>query len=257
MVRRSYFGHPKCALTTFISGHPLNHALELILPDARIDNSPYGQESSPIKPAQNFQNTPILGTERATFACATEAISPQGLGKRALDALTQQLGSRRYTLVRSNLACLVEHDFVERHIRGEAASFCALSVNTSIDSGDSAAILPDGRLHLAVSEDTYRRLGLQGAHVPHNPGKQCRHQAFFSVHRSAISPGMPNPRQTPGLLHLQGLLDMHVPSCRPIPYRSKSVWKELPARSAILQEGNVNKQSALLHHTSTRLSRLL
>ena len=205
MVRRSYFGHPKCALTTFISGHPLNYALELILSDARIENSPSEQESSAIKPAQNFQNTPILGTERASFACATEATSPRGLEKRVLDALAQQLGSRRYTLVRCNLACLVEHDFVERHVRGEAASFCALSVNTPIDSGDSAAILPDGRLHLAVSEETYRRLGLQGAHVPHNPGTQCRPQPCFSGYRSAISPGMPIPRWAPGLLHLPGL----------------------------------------------------
>ncbi len=179
VVRRSYFGHPKCALTTFISGQPLNHALELILPDARIENLPSEQVSRAIKPTQNFQNTPILEIERASFACATEAKSPRGLENRALDALEQQLGSRRYILVRCNLACLVEHDFVERHIRGEAASFCALSVNTPIDSGDSAAILPDGRLHLAVSEDTYRRLGLQGAHVPHNPGTKCRHQPFF------------------------------------------------------------------------------
>ena len=179
MVRRSYFGHPKCALTTFISGHPLNYALELILPDAKIEIFPSQQESSAIKPAQNFQNTPILGAESASFACATEAVSPRGLEERALDSFARQLGSRNYTLVRCNLACLVEHDFVERHIRGEAASFCALSVNTPIDSGDSAAILPDGRLHLAVSEDTYRRLGLQGAHAPHNPGTLCRPQPFF------------------------------------------------------------------------------
>ena len=170
VVRRSYFGHPKCALTTFISGHPLDHALQLILPDARIEILPSVQDSSAIKPAQNFQNTPILDTERASFACATEAVSPRGLEERALDSFAQQLGSRNYTLVRCNLACLVEHDFVERHIRGEAASFCALSFNTPIDSDDSVAVLPDGRLHLAVSEDTYRRLGLQGTHVPHNPG---------------------------------------------------------------------------------------
>ena len=215
-MRRSYFGHPKCALTTFISGHPLNHALELIFPDATTENLPYEQGSSAIKPAQHFQNTPILATERAGFACATEARAPRELEKRALDALTQQLGSRKYTLVRSKLACLVEHDFVERHIRGEAASFCALSVNTPIDSDDSAAILPDGRLHLAVSEDTYRRLGLQGAHVPHNPGTQCRHEPFCPVHCSAISPGMPSPRWTPGLLHLQGswLICMSPPAGR-------------------------------------------
>ena len=82
----------------------------------------------------------------------------------------RSIRSREYTLVRCNLACLVEHDFVERHVRAEAASFCALVVGTRADLDDSAAILPDGKLHLAVSQGTYQNLGLQGARVPHNPG---------------------------------------------------------------------------------------
>ena len=184
MVRRSCFGHSKCALSAFISGHPLNHALEIILPDARIQTVPSEQRTSGSEPAQSPRKTPISGTVSASFAFATEAKSCRGPQDNAVDALAQQLGSRRYTLVTCNLACLVEHDFVERHIRGEAASFCAVSVNTPIDSGDSAAILPDGRLHLAVSDETHRRLGLQGAHVPHNPGALCKHQPNLS-HPSA------------------------------------------------------------------------
>ena len=170
VVRRSSFGHPKCALSALISGHPLNHAVELIKPDPKYVDESSTHLNNAEAPLEPGQSSPICGSDAANVGPSTSGTLHDNASQSTLEELLRSIGSREYTMVRCNLACLVEHDFVERHIRAEAASFCAMSVGTRADVGDSAAILPDGKLHLAVSQDAYQRLGLQGAHVPHNPG---------------------------------------------------------------------------------------
>lgn len=170
LARQSDFGHPKCALSNFIFGHPLNQAVSILYPQINNEKTPTEQENSSSTFEGQIEKAPICGSETAQFGPRTDHTSHKSRPDHAFEAIAQRLRSREYTAVRCNLACLVEHDFVERHIRGEAASFCAQSVGTLIDGGDSAAVLPDGKLHLAVSEATYQRLGLQGARVPHNPG---------------------------------------------------------------------------------------
>ena len=170
VVRHSSFGHPKCALGAFIEGHPLNHALEVIKPGNRPLKGLSGQSDSAETSIEPGQTSPICDSEAAGVGPSTGETLHGGITPDSLELDVVSIGSREYTLIRCNLACLVEHDFVERHIRAEAASFCAVSVGKNADEDDSAAILPDGKLHLAVSKEAYQRLGLQGAHVPHNPG---------------------------------------------------------------------------------------
>lgn len=179
VVRRSSFGHPKCALTAFIAGHPLNHAVNLILPHTTGKDEVLKQVHTTETTSKPVDGHSISDTERADVSHTTHQTS-HGTGfDNTLDASLERIASRGYSLIRCSLACLVEHDFVERHIRAEAASFCALSVSNPADSGDSTAILPDGKLHLAVSEGTYQRLGLQGARVSHNTGAQLHHCKCF------------------------------------------------------------------------------
>ena len=170
VVRHSSFGHPKCALGAFIEGHPLNHAIEIISPSATHSEGSSTHLNSAERSLKPGQTSPICGSEAAEVSPRTSESVHGTTSHDFLAAPLRRVGSREYTLVRCNLACLVEHDFVERQIRAEAASFCAVSVDRRADTGDSAAILPDGKLHLAVSKEAYHRLGLQGAHVSHNPG---------------------------------------------------------------------------------------
>ncbi|KAK9830976.1 hypothetical protein WJX81_004532 [Elliptochloris bilobata] len=67
------------------------------------------------------------------------------------------------------LDVLVEEDFIKAHVVGGQHGFAALSVNTPLDRTDAAALLPDGRLHLALTRDTHERLGLVGAHSATTP----------------------------------------------------------------------------------------
>lgn len=201
MVRRSSFGHPKCSLRAFIFGHPLNHALEIAFPE---DLTPGG----PSEAAQGREKSVIVGDKGSIFKPEASWTGNSAAGNDsetssdgATKAAVQRIGSREYTLVRCNTACLVEHDFVERHIRAEVASFCALSVNVTTIEADSAAILPDGKLHLAVCEGTYHRLGLQGAHMPHDKGAvvclvglHCDSQTS-SIHRAQFKQRCPVSNQ--------------------------------------------------------------
>lgn len=178
VVRHSSFGHPKCALGAFIEGHPLNHAIEIISPNVRDNEGPLAHPNSAEAATEPGQSSSICGSEAAGLS---PSISRAVRGTTCHDIMElslRRIEFRENTLVKCNLACLMEHDFVERQIRAEAASFCAVSIDTRADVGDSAAILPDGKLHLAVSKEAYQRLGLHGAHVPHNPGAQpsiCLH----------------------------------------------------------------------------------
>ena len=170
VVRHSSFDHLKCALSAFIAGHPLNHALEIVQPflyNHSADLSHLNVAKASFEPGHKAS---ICATGAVGVTPSTGAALHDSESDDTLKANLQRIASREYTLVRCNSACLVEHDFVERHIRAEAASFCAISVGTQTSDSDSVAILPDGKLHLAVSANTFQRLGLQGAHVPHNPG---------------------------------------------------------------------------------------
>lgn len=131
VIRRSHFDHPNCKLSGFIEGHPFNNALQVILPAA----------------ADGFHQGPLA------------------------QAISERISGRAFHLMRCNLAALAEEDFVERHVRPEAAQFCALSINAPLDRTDAAAVLPEGRLVLAVTDETYQQLGLPGS--KHAGGQGC------------------------------------------------------------------------------------
>ena len=135
IVRRSHFEHPNAKLPAFVEGHPYNCALQVLLP-----------------------------------SCASGDHKPSAEHLLLRSRTAERITGRHYSLLRCQLATLADEDFVERHIRAEAACFGALSVNTPLDRTDAAAFLPDGRLLLTVAEDTYTRLGLLGAHDQDRPG---------------------------------------------------------------------------------------
>ena len=138
IVRRSHFEHPNSKLAAFVEGHPYNCAVQLLLPESVSDS-------------------------------AGASATPWG----AASPTAERISGRHYSLVRCQLAALADEEFVERHIRAEAACFCALSANTPLDRTDAAAILPDGHLVLSVTGETYIRLGLLGSHDPERPGPDC------------------------------------------------------------------------------------
>lgn len=135
IVRRSHFEHPNSKLAPFVEGHPFNCALQVLLPTlSSVDTEATAAQPSPAS------------------------------------STAERISDRHYDLLQCQLDNLTDEDFVERHIIAEAACFCALSVNTPLDRTDAAAFLPDGRFVLAVTEDTFTRLGLAGAHDRDRPG---------------------------------------------------------------------------------------
>ncbi len=161
VIRRSSFLHPKSSIEHFVASHPFNSALQIYLPRTN-ETSHIHQERQDVGAEAGVESVDPPDDLSASPSRAKE--------NSQVSVADQPYSSCPYSLIRCNLAALLEADFLERHIRGSCAQFSALSVNTPTDRTDVAGIVPDGHLILSVTKHTYERLGLVGQHVSHDPG---------------------------------------------------------------------------------------
>eukprot|EP00897_Mesotaenium_endlicherianum_P008162 jgi/Mesen1/7374/ME000382S06572 len=134
VARASSFLAPSSKHSTYIDGHPFNSALELLLP------FPHDTDAAVIK--------------SSVTQCASQ-----------LEPLT---GS--FHVLRTSVASFLEQAFLDKYIRGQG-HFVALSSGTAIDRTDVVGIAA-GKLHMAVTRDTYHRLGLTGKASELTPGQR-------------------------------------------------------------------------------------
>ena len=71
--------------------------------------------------------------------------------------------------VQANLSVFLEEQFLRQHILDPDCSFLAVSLS----SEDAAAITPDRKLRLRLSQRTYERLGLLGRRSSNDAGESC------------------------------------------------------------------------------------
>ena len=76
-------------------------------------------------------------------------------------------------LARANLEAVASSSFVDSNLRAPGSSFCAVSVRTPADRADTAAVTPDGVLHLSLSSESYEKFGLQGQRSERAKGQQA------------------------------------------------------------------------------------
>eukprot|EP00850_Spirogloea_muscicola_P015090 SM000113S24046 [mRNA] locus=s113:164681:168907:+ [translate_table: standard] len=135
VARASSFGHPDSRLEALVAGHALNSAAELLLP------------------------FPAAASARAF---------------RDVDAMLARLLQPAcfYYRVRAPLGALLVDDFRAKYFKPSGVGeFLAVSSATAIDGTDAVAITPDGKVHLAVTKDTYQQLGLTGKSSELDPGQ--------------------------------------------------------------------------------------
>ena len=161
VVRRSSFSHSKSCVDGFIASHPFNSALQICLP--KIYRQEESKSLSEGLTVTEHINVPTSPGDLGEVVDQHRTQSAQQLVEKHVNDCT-------YTLIRCNVAVLLDTEFIERHVRGQYAQFCALSVNTHLDRTDAAAILPNGHLVLSVRRSTHTRLGLVGQHASHDPG---------------------------------------------------------------------------------------
>lgn len=168
VVRRSSFLHPKSCIGEFVASHPFNSALQICLP-----KSSWYEESKKV----NGGLTADVDVDLTTSTGDLGENVDQQRAQSARQLVEKRIHDCSYILKRCNVAVLLDTEFLERHVRGQYAQFCALSVNTHLDRTDAAAILPNGHLVLSVRRSTYERLGLVGQHATHDPGSftACPH----------------------------------------------------------------------------------
>lgn len=173
VLRHSNFQHPKSYLSSFVESHPFNCSLQILLPTFSAYDSSGAKLGRSLGPPRSFRSAgdgpgseEDPGTDRG--ASTSEAL------KKLTDSqkkVLNHISDRHYTVLHCSTSVFLDTEFIERHVRAEAAQFCALSVNTPADRSDTAAVLPEGRLVLSVSRETHERLGLVGARALHDPGK--------------------------------------------------------------------------------------
>lgn len=95
-------------------------------------------------------------------------------------------GNPHYFLVRMPVANLVDTNFVATYIKSKG-SFTALSCGLEIERTDVVAVSPDGKLHLAVTKETYDSLGLCGRASKLTPGR--RYNICIDMRAKAFVPG--------------------------------------------------------------------
>eukprot|EP00850_Spirogloea_muscicola_P009083 SM000050S17008 [mRNA] locus=s50:364731:368756:- [translate_table: standard] len=122
VARASSFGHPGSRLEALVAGHALNSAAELLLP------FPAAASARAFRDVEGML-APLLQPE-----CF-------------------------YYRVRAPLGALLVDDFRAKYFK-PPGEFVAISSATAIDGTDAVAITPDGKVHLAVTRDTYQQLGL-------------------------------------------------------------------------------------------------
>jgi hypothetical protein len=157
-------------LFSFIEAHPFNCSIQILLPIFRagIPGSEADDAHSAIPSAHVLHLGNGGGWEPIVGPNGNEYAANDDLDKTEL---VQHISEREYTLLTCKLSVFLETDFVERHIRAECAQFCALSINARLDTTDACAILPDGRLLISATRETYERLGVVGAHAAQTAGE--------------------------------------------------------------------------------------
>lgn len=97
--------------------------------------------------------------ERCNFVHAVQLVLPGSY--RLPDYLRQLMSEREYQVVRKLPAEeLLSWDFLEAFVRRGKLS--ALSVGTSLSTGNCVAVTPEGKLHLSLQEDVFRGMGIEG-----------------------------------------------------------------------------------------------
>ena len=112
------------------------------------------------------------------FTSAVQILIPRGSsragpltdvsGALRLDSDVDGASVGAHVVAELTLADLLDEAFLARHVRARAperksAGFRAVCVDGRIDRDDVAALLPDGRLVLSLTPETYRRFGVPGA----------------------------------------------------------------------------------------------
>eukprot|EP00850_Spirogloea_muscicola_P011669 SM000073S21445 [mRNA] locus=s73:351468:355557:+ [translate_table: standard] len=134
VARASSFGHPDSRLEALVAGHALNSAAELLLP---------------------FPAATSVRAFRDVEAMLASLLQPACF----------------YYRVRAPLGALLVDDFRAKYFK-LPGGFVAISSATAIDGTDAVAITPDGKVHLAVTKDTYQQLGLTGKNSELDPGQR-------------------------------------------------------------------------------------
>lgn len=168
VVRRSSFLHPKSGIQEVVASHPFNSALQITFPRRNSQEDLKGVSEG---------LTANVDVDITTSSGDLGELVDQHRAHSARQLIEKRINDGSYTLIRCNVAVLLDTDFIERHVRGQCAHFCALSVNTQLDRTDAAAILPNGHLVLSVRRSTHERLGLVGQHATNDPGSYtaCPH----------------------------------------------------------------------------------
>lgn len=130
--RLSSTQHPKSDLQQTISGHLLNHALQVLLP---VTGG---------------------GGDAAELELELQTLFPPDDGPE---------------VVQGSIGSIAGHVVACGLLSQPGASVQALSLAERLDSGAGAAITPDGVLHLAVDSELYQRLGLVGRHATGSTGR--------------------------------------------------------------------------------------
>ncbi|GJP56041.1 hypothetical protein CLOM_g15107 [Closterium sp. NIES-68] len=138
-LRCSSFAHPAQRHHRDLSDFPLRCALELLLP-----------LPAPAEPAAQ--------AAVASLAAAVDRVTSAG-----------------YHIIRGPLGALLQPAFLDAHVRAGGVEFCLLSLGaaaSALPHADSISITPSGQLRMAVSRDTFQRLGLPGKASVAAPGEQ-------------------------------------------------------------------------------------
>ncbi|KAG2438255.1 hypothetical protein HYH02_010954 [Chlamydomonas schloesseri] len=91
-----------------------------------------------------------------------------------------------YQVIRASLADILAAVLSSQVLGQEGASLQAVSLADRLESGHAAAITPDGCLHLALSEEAYARLGLQGRR---SPSCKDRYNVTVDLRAAGMEPG--------------------------------------------------------------------
>lgn len=137
------------------------------------------------------------------FTSAVQILIPRGSsragpltdvsGALRLDSDVDGASVGAHVVAELTLADLLDEAFLARHVRARAperksAGFRAVCVDGRIDRDDVAALLPDGRLVLSLTPETYRRFGVPGARSDRGT---LKYRCEVNLAAKTFAPGAP------------------------------------------------------------------
>ncbi|KJE92558.1 hypothetical protein CAOG_03503 [Capsaspora owczarzaki ATCC 30864] len=138
-----------------LSEHPLNHAVELVLPWAR---------------------------DRAISANAKQTNAADSVTRMSV---AQPLKSAEFHVIEIPLLALLDTEFLQRHVRN--GHFVAMSVSERLDGSTCVPAVADGFLTLSLSKEAYELCGLEGQLSKHEI--QQRHTVRIHLAAESFVPG--------------------------------------------------------------------